>query len=101
PQTEQGLYTEVMNKESLHAWAVKHRLKVPEKVRIGETDFKEKVLHTIKFPCLVKPVDSPAFTRVFRKKLFKVYTMDELERSLEKCQEAELEVIIQRIIPGF
>jgi len=101
PQTEQGLYTEVMNKESLHALAVKHGVKVPETVRIGETDFKEKVLHTIKFPCLVKPVDSPAFTRVFRKKLFKVYTMDELERSLEKCQEAELEVIIQRIIPGF
>ena len=101
PQSEQGLYTEVMNKESLHALAVKHGVKVPETVRIGEADFKEKILHTIKFPCLVKPVDSPAFTRKFRKKLFKVYTMDELEQALEKCQEAELEVIIQRIIPGF
>src|SRR5690625_301838 len=101
PQSKQGLYTEVMNKESLHALAVKHGVKVPATVRIGEADFKEKILHTIKFPCLVKPVDSPAFTRKFRKKLFKVYTMDELEQALEKCQEAELEVIIQRIIPGF
>src|SRR5690625_3564449 len=90
-----------MNKECINTIDVKHKIKIIKTRRIVETDFKEKVLHTIKFPCMFKPVDSPAFTRVFRKKLFKVYTMDELERSLEKCQEAELEVIIQRIIPGF
>ncbi len=43
----------------------------------------------IKFPCLVKPTDSPAFVSYFRKKLFKVYNMEELEDAIKKgsgCQ---------------
>lgn len=101
PQTQQGLYTTVMNKETLHELAIEKGIKVPETVRIHDENFYEKIENIIKFPCLVKPVDSPAFTREFRKKLFKVHSIEELDDALKKSEEAGLEVIVQRIIPGF
>src|SRR5699024_3246484 len=52
-------------------------------------------------PCLVKPVDTAAFTMKFRTKLFKVHTEEELNDTVEKVRNADLEVIVQRIIPGF
>src|SRR5690625_4335957 len=55
----------------------------------------------IQFPCLVKPVDSPSFMKKFRKKLFQVENMEALQESLQLAEEANEEVIIQRIIPGF
>ncbi|MEH7123848.1 carboxylate--amine ligase [Bacillus sp. JJ1532] len=101
PQTEKGLYTKVMNKEALHALAVEKGMAVPETVRIDEENFIEKVETTLKYPCIVKPTDSPAFVAHFRRKLFKVSNREELLAALEKSKNANLEVIVQRIIPGF
>ncbi|MBS4534500.1 carboxylate--amine ligase [Clostridium sp. D2Q-14] len=101
PQTEKGLYTKVMNKETLHRLAEEHDVLVPETVRLDEENYIEKVENIIKYPCLVKPVDSPAFVSKFRQKLFKVYNRKELEEAIKKSQDVNLEVIIQRIIPGF
>ncbi|MFD2043651.1 carboxylate--amine ligase [Ornithinibacillus salinisoli] len=101
PQTEKGLATEVMNKDTLHALAMEKGVKVPESVRVNEPNFREKVTNEIQFPCLVKPFDSPSFVATFRKKIFKVHTMDELEEAVAKADKAGLEVFIQRIIPGF
>lgn len=100
-QTEQGLYTEVMDKGSLHALASKHGVAVPETVTLDEQDYLAKVEQQIGFPCLVKPVDSPAFVARFRRKLFRVETKSELIEKVKLAEEAELEVMIQRIIPGF
>jgi len=101
PQTKQGLYTEVMNKETLSSLAMKNGVKVPETIRVGEDNFYNKIENIIKFPCLVKPVDSPAFVEKFRKKLFKVHSTQELDEAIERAHQADLEVIVQRIIPGF
>lgn len=101
PQTEQGLYRTVMNKETLHKLAKENGVKVPETLNIDEDNFHQKVEHTIKFPCLVKPVDSPSFVKEFRKKLFIVHSIEEMEEKIELAKNANLEVIIQRIIPGF
>ncbi|WP_130805359.1 carboxylate--amine ligase [Senegalia massiliensis] len=101
PQNEKGLYTTVMNKESLHRLAEKHNIAVPETVRLNEENYIEKVERIIKYPCIVKPVDSPSFVRKFKIKLFKVYNRDDLINSIKKATDENLEVIIQRIIPGF
>ncbi|MFZ7130902.1 MAG: carboxylate--amine ligase [Eubacteriales bacterium] len=101
PQKEQGLYTEVMNKETLHALAVKHGVLVPETLRIDEENYMDKVEKYIGYPCLVKPTDSPAFVSKFRQKLFKAEHREELEKYISLATEAHLDVIIQRIIPGF
>lgn len=101
PQTEQGLYTKVMKKQTLHELAKSHGVLVPETLSANEENLIQKVEETIKYPCLVKPVDSPAFVAKFRRKLFKVYNSEELMEAIKKASDAGLEVIVQRIIPGF
>lgn len=101
PQTEAGLYTKVMNKETLHKLAMDNGMAVPETVRVNEDNFYEKIETIIKYPCIVKPTDSPAFVAKFRRKIFKVNNKEELEEALEKARNSNLEVIVQRIIPGF
>ncbi len=101
PQTEQGLYTKVMKKGTLHELAIAHQVRVPETVPMNDPDLINKIREFIKYPCLVKPVDSPAFVSRFRKKVFKVYNDEELIASINAAKEANLEVVVQRIIPGF
>ncbi|SCG83987.1 hypothetical protein DW1_2423 [Proteiniborus sp. DW1] len=101
PQTEPGLWTKVMDKASLYELALEHGVPVPETVKIDEENFLEKVESMIKYPCIVKPVESPSFVAVFRRKLFKVHNREELEEAIRKAKDAGLEVIVQRIIPGF
>ncbi len=101
PQTKAGLYTRLMNKETLHKLATEKGVTVPETVRINEDNFYEKIETIIKYPCIVKPTDSSAFVARFRKKIFKVHNRKELEEALKKAHDADLEVIVQRIIPGF
>ncbi|WP_424769074.1 carboxylate--amine ligase [Paenibacillus sp. sgz302251] len=101
PQDEQGIYSNMMNKEVLHRLASENGVAVPETVRVDEDQFFEKIDSIIKYPCVVKPTDSPSFVAKFRRKLFKVNNRAELEQALAKAREAKLEVIVQRIIPGF
>lgn len=101
PQTEKGLYSKVMDKEALHRLAEEKGVLVPETVRVNEDNFFEKIETIIKYPCIVKPTDSPSFVAKFRKKIFMVNNRKELEEALEKARNANLEVIVQRIIPGF
>lgn len=101
PQTEQGLASKLMDKEALHQLAEERGVLVPETVRVDEPDFLQQVEERIGFPCIVKPTDSPTFVAKFRRKLFKVHNHAELEEALNKAEQAGLEVIVQRIIPGF
>ncbi len=101
PQTEPGLYTRLMDKGSLAKLAREMGVAVPETLSSSEENLLEKVGTVIKYPCIVKPVDSPTFVAKFRRKNFKVNNQAELTEALRKAREAGLEVIIQRIIPGF
>lgn len=101
PQTEMGLYSKMMNKEVLQRLALENGVHVPETVRVNEENWLEKVEQILKYPCIVKPTDSPSFVAKFRHKLFKVNNRDELIEALGKAEKAGLEVIVQRIIPGF
>ncbi|MDQ0063900.1 carboxylate--amine ligase [Paenibacillus harenae] len=101
PQDVPGIYTNLMNKEILHRLASENGVAVPETVRVDEEQFFEKVESILKYPCVVKPTDSPSFVAKFRKKLFIVDNRAQLVEALEKSKQAGLEVIVQRIIPGF
>ncbi len=100
-QTEQGLWTSVIDKGQLYEMAEEYGLAYPETLNVDDPDLEAKVERDIKFPCLVKPTDSPSFVSHFRKKLFKVYNMEELRDAIDQSREANLEVVVQRIIPGF
>lgn len=99
--TEQGLWTSIMDKQALHTLAVKHKILVPEIIRMDEENFIDKVENEISYPCIVKPTDSPAFMSIFRTKMFMCYSKEEVIAAVKKANEENLEVIIQRIIPGF
>ena len=101
PMTEQGLWTKTMNEETLHSLAVQNNMLVPETVRLTDLDFYNKIDKIIGYPCIVKPIDSPSFVMKFRKKIFLCNTREELDTALKLSKEASLDVIVQRIIPGF
>lgn len=101
PMKKQGLWTEVMKKESLIKLAQQNDVLVPETVEIDDPNFKEKVVEMIGFPCIVKPTDSPKFVSEFRKKIFYCKNIKELEDSIERAKDKQIEVFVQRIIPGF
>lgn len=101
PMTKKGLWTDVMDKEKLHALAKKHGVLVPETVRPTDKDFYQRIEDEIKFPCIIKPTDSPSFVAKFRRKIFLVKNRKELDEGLKLAREAGLDVIVQRIIPGF
>ncbi|WDV47962.1 carboxylate--amine ligase [Clostridiaceae bacterium M8S5] len=100
PQTKQGLYSKVMNKDHLSHLALKHNILIPETIEIKDNYIKE-VNEKIKYPCLVKPTDSASFVAIFRKKMFKAYNEKQLINAVKVSQEANLDIIVQRIIPGF
>ncbi|WP_053372844.1 carboxylate--amine ligase [Paenibacillus sp. FJAT-27812] len=99
--TEQGFWSSIMNKESLHMLATKHGVIVPESISPTEERFEERVVAEIGFPCIVKPTDSPSFVSLFRAKIFTCNNLEEMRSAIEKSAQAKLEVIVQRIIPGF
>lgn len=100
-QTEQGLYTKIMDKTTLHSLAIKYNVLVPETIEINNNDFYNKINTIVGYPCIVKPSDSPAFMKVFRNKIFKVYNKLELDDALKKAKDNNLDVFVQRIIEGF
>lgn len=101
PMTEKGLWTDVMDKEKLHSLAIKYGVAVPETTRPSDKNFYEMIEKEIKYPCIIKPTDSPSFVARFRKKIFLVNNPEELEKGLKLAEDANLDVIVQRIIPGF
>lgn len=100
-QQEQGLWTKLMNKDTLQSIAGSYNVLVPETVRVHEPDYLKKTAEEIGYPCIVKPVDSASFVSVFRRKIFMANNESELIEAIEIAKKAELEVVIQRIIPGF
>lgn len=100
PQTEKGLYTRIMNKETLEEAARLTGTLVPETASPDAPDFYDVLEGTIGFPCLVKPTDSPSFVAKYRKKLFTAGNLDELDEILARTRKDNMDVIVQRLIKG-
>ena len=100
-QTEQGLFTRTMEKDSLDVMAQEYGIKVPKTFPDTEENLIQKVEKEIGYPCLVKPSDSTEFVKTFRRKLFEVHTREELKATLQKSKDKNLEVIVQELVPGF
>lgn len=99
--TEQGLWSNLMDKDYLHKVCTDLGVMVPEIVRTTDPDYLGRVEKELGFPCIVKPIDSPSFVSVFRNKMFKCFTLEAVEASVKKANDKDLEVFVQRIIPGF
>jgi D-aspartate ligase len=98
PNPRQGFYTELLDKNRLHRLGIHHDMAVPESLSVRDID---RVEREIGYPCLLKPVTSPDFVRIFRVKVLVAQTRAQLEEAIALAQKHGLETIIQRIIPGF
>lgn len=101
PMIEQGLWTRVMKKESLNLPAKEHGVLVPETLEISEPNLFERIEEIIGFPCIIKPTDSPRFVATFRRKIFYCENMDHVKKYLDMAKAEDIDVVVQRIIPGF
>lgn len=107
PGMPQGLQTSLLEKDALAAFCRQHDVKIPETLTLETIDTQgmEALLaavdEQIGYPCLLKPVNSHAFVAVFRRKMFRAESREELVAAIEKAKAAGLEMMIQRIIPGF
>jgi len=100
-QTEPGIQMRLMDKMQLYPLAASLGVRVPETLSPDEPNLMERVAAEIKYPCAVKPADSPAFMSVFHKKLFIADSPEALTDALKRSKEAGFEMMVQRIIPGF
>lgn len=98
PNPRQGFYSQLLDKNQLHQLGRRHGMPVPESLAVEQI---QRVDAEIGYPCLLKPTSSPDFVRHFRVKVFVAHNRSELEAAIAKAREHKLEVIIQRIIPGF
>lgn len=101
PGMPQGLQTSLLEKDTLADHCQRLGMKTPETIRVTDDIDEARILNEIGFPCLVKPANSHAFVARFRKKMFRVQDMAALKEAVNEAKEAQLEVFIQRIIPGF
>ncbi len=101
PMKEKGLWTKVMKKEGLFHLAIEHGMPVPETIEAPDPNLADRVEAELGYPCIVKPVDSPAFVAKFRRKVLYCNNRDELLDAVGRAENEGLKVIVQRIIPGF
>jgi len=60
----------------------------------------ENFNNTIELPCLIKPSQSHLFTAYFGEKMFQVENLDQMISAYKKATDANLEIMLQEIIPG-
>lgn len=101
PSMTEGLQTSLLEKDALAGFCHTHGVKIPETLAMNSPNLLEQVDDIIGYPCLIKPVNSHTFVAVFRRKMFRAENRAELIAAIEKAKAADLEMVIQRIIPGF
>lgn len=99
--TEQGLWTDLIDKDTFYQLADKHNVRYPKTFSADRDDILESVESEIGYPCLLKPVNSKPFVAKFGIKLFKVHNLAELKERLKVTNEANIDMVIQQLIEGF
>lgn len=100
PMDRKGRWTEIMDKYRMSLLAHKFNVKVPETINSKEPNLIERVRNEIKYPCIIKPMDSASFVKAYRRKVFIINSEEELIKKLEMIHKDNHGITIQRIIPG-
>ncbi|WP_418968514.1 carboxylate--amine ligase [Alloscardovia omnicolens] len=99
-QAADGLNSKVLDKWTLGELAQKHGVRIPQTISVSDEQLEEKV-QSIGFPCMIKPVDTVVFTKVFRQKIFLCDNMETLREKIKACADHNIEVFVQELVPGF
>ena len=100
PMDRKGFWTEVMDKYRMSLLAQKYGVKVPETINSKDENLIERVREEIKYPCIIKPMDSASFVKAYRRKVFIIETEEELIEKVNMIHKDNHGIVIQRIIPG-
>ena len=100
PMDRKGFWTEVMDKYRMSLLAQKYGVKVPETINSKDENLIERVREEIKYPCIIKPMDSASFVKAYRRKVFIIKTEEELIEKVDMIHKDNHGIVIQRIIPG-
>lgn len=100
PMDRKGFWSEVMDKYTMSLLAKKFNVKVPETINSKEENLIERVREEIKYPCIIKPMDSASFVRRYRHKVFIIKDEEELIEKIEMFHKNNSPIVVQRIIPG-
>lgn len=100
-QTQQGFWSDIIDKDKLYLLAHQHNVLVPKSFSTEDEDLVNKVEAELGYPCIIKPFDSSSFVSEFRRKLFKINNREELIEKLEAVKEKNIEVAVQQLIEGF
>ncbi|MDD2446869.1 MAG: carboxylate--amine ligase [Tissierellia bacterium] len=100
PMDKKGRWTQIMDKYELSLLAHDHDVKVPETINSKDENLIERVRTEIKYPCIIKPMDSASFVKAYRRKVFFINSEEELKEKLNMIHKDDHGVTIQRIIPG-
>lgn len=101
PDNPPHLLEAVINKKSLYKMATDKGLLMPKTIFPGDAEDYRAAASEMNFPSIVKPSISEDFVKVFRQKCLVVNNSAELNEALRRVEEANLEVMVQEIIPGF
>ena len=100
-QMPPGLLEQIIDKRGLYELAQKHQAKMPQTFFPASPEDDEETANNITYPCLVKPTYSHLFMKVFHKKCFVAQNTEELKAALKLARDANIEVMVQQLIPGF
>jgi len=89
-----------IEKRYTYALAEKYGVPAPKTIIPTSVSDVEAYAKTVDFPCLVKPSQSHLFYAKFKTKMYPVENTSELISIYKKSADADLEVMLQEIIPG-
>ncbi|MBF1300170.1 MAG: D-alanine--D-alanine ligase [Parvimonas sp.] len=96
-----GLNSKLLDKWTLYDIAKENGVKIPATINANDENLVEKVKNEVGFPCIIKPVDTVEFTKIFRNKVFICNNVEEMENGIKKAKDNDIEIFIQEIVPGF
>jgi predicted ATP-grasp superfamily ATP-dependent carboligase len=98
--TEWGITEQFIDKKCTYALADQVGVPAPKTKVPRSTDEVEEYARSIEFPCLVKPTHSHLYYAKFKTKMVKVNNLDEMVRAYREAADADLDVMLQELIPG-
>ena len=98
--TEWEITQRFIDKMYTYSLAEKIGVPVPKTIVPSSIENLKRASQEIQFPCLVKPSQSHLYFDLFKRKMVRVESYEQMEECYRQATEAGLAVMVQEIIPG-
>jgi predicted ATP-grasp superfamily ATP-dependent carboligase len=98
--SEWEITQQFIDKRNTYALAEAVGVPAPKTVLAKTLTDVERHGRTLRYPCLVKPSHSHRYYALFRRKMVKVESYDQLLSTYKQATDAGFEVMLQELVPG-